>query len=71
MIKKKIRKTVLEILSKREKEVIKLLLEGKKTVQIAKLLNVKPNTISTIKKNIFYKLEIRTLIELYNIAILN
>jgi DNA-binding NarL/FixJ family response regulator len=42
-----------------------------KTSEIAKKLDVKPNTISTIKKVIFRKLGINSSMELYKIALQN
>ena len=42
-------------LSKREIEVCNLLLTGNCTNKIAELLNIKCNTVSTIKKSIFNK----------------
>ena len=42
-------------LSKREFEVCNLLLIGNCTNEIAELLNIKCNTVSTIKKSIFNK----------------
>jgi len=54
-------------LSKREIEVCNLLLMGNCTNKIAELLNIKCNTVSTIKKSIFNKTKTATLIELYEV----
>lgn len=54
-------------LSKREIEVCNLLLTGNCTNKIAELLNIKCNTVSTIKKSIFYKTKTTNLIELYEV----
>ena len=54
-------------LSKREIEVCNLLLTGNCTNKIAELLNIKCNTVSTIKKSIFNKTKTTNLIELYEI----
>ena len=54
-------------LSKREIEVCNLLLTGNCTNKIAELLNIKCNTVSTIKKSIFNKTKTSNLIELYEI----
>ena len=54
-------------LSKRENEVCTLLLTGNCTNKIAELLNIKCNTVSTIKKSIFNKTKTKNLIELYEI----
>jgi len=54
-------------LSKREQEVVKYLISGSKTSNIAHDLGVKPNTISTMKRNIFFKLKVDSLIQLYDL----
>jgi DNA-binding NarL/FixJ family response regulator len=54
-------------LSSRETEVCNLLLTGSSTNKIAELLNIKCNTVSTIKKSIFYKTKTNNLIELYEV----
>ena len=54
-------------LSSRETEVCNLLLTGNSTNKIAELLNIKWNTVSTIKKSIFYKTKTANLIELYEV----
>ncbi len=54
-------------LSNRETEVCNLLLTGNSTNKIAELLNIKCNTVSTIKKSIFYKTKTANLIELYEV----
>jgi len=55
-------------LSKREIEVCNLLLTGNCTNKIAELLNIKCNTVSTIKKSIFNKTKTANLIELYEVC---
>jgi len=57
-------KTKKSRLSKREQEVLKLILEGKNTQNIAKELLVKSNTISTVKNRIFEKLQVSNIVEL-------
>lgn len=56
-----------EILSNREFEIAKYLLEGYKTLEIAHQLNLKSNTVSTIKRNIFLKLRVESVIDLYKL----
>jgi DNA-binding NarL/FixJ family response regulator len=56
-------------LSSRESEVCNLLLTGNSTTKIAEVLKIKCNTVSTIKKSIFYKTKTNNLIELYEIYI--
>ena len=58
-------------LSKREIEIALLILDGKRTLDIAEELRIKPNTVSTIKKNIFYKIGVKTVIDLYKILLSN
>lgn len=57
----------ITILSPREKEVALLIAEGVKNNDIAKKLSIKSNTVSTIKKNIFVKLKIESVVGLYKI----
>jgi len=54
-------------LSTRENEVCNLLLTGNSTTKIAELLKIKCNTVSTIKKSIFFKTKTTNLIELYEV----
>ena len=54
-------------LSNREIEVCNLLITGASTTEIAKVLNLKCNTVSTIKKSIFKKTNSINLIELYEL----
>ena len=54
-------------LSNRENQVCNLLISGTTTSGIAKVLNIKSNTVSTIKKSIFYKTKATNIIELYEI----
>ena len=54
-------------LSKRENQVCNLLISGTTTSGIAKVLNIKCNTVSTIKKSIYYKTKATNIIELYEI----
>ena len=52
------------VFSRREREVLKLVLEGKSSAGIAALLNVSIHTINTHRKNIFFKSNCRSLAEL-------
>jgi DNA-binding NarL/FixJ family response regulator len=54
-------------LSNREIQVCNLLIIGSSTTDIAKILNLKCNTVSTIKKSIFKKTNTFNLIELYEL----
>ena len=55
----------IENLTKREYQIISLILEGISTKDIAQKLNLASNTISTHKKNIFYKLKTKNLFKIY------
>jgi DNA-binding NarL/FixJ family response regulator len=56
-------------LTDRESEIAYLILEGRKTSDIANKLSVKSNTVSTLKKNIFSKVGIESSIQLYKLAL--
>ena len=56
-------------LSKRETQILQLILDGKRVVAIAEELELKTNTISTFKKNIYHKLSVLSSIDLYKLAI--
>jgi DNA-binding NarL/FixJ family response regulator len=55
-------------LAVRELEILHYLLNGYRTKEIANSLGLKMNTVSTIKKVIFRKLNVNSNIELYKIA---
>ena len=54
----------LGLLSERERQIAELYAKGLGNLEIANILNLKQNTISTFKKRIFEKLDITTLVEL-------
>ncbi|GAB4016832.1 hypothetical protein GCM10028773_11220 [Spirosoma koreense] len=54
----------LETLSPGEQKVLHLLREGKWTKEIAASLHLKQNTVSTVKKRIFEKLAVESMVEL-------
>jgi hypothetical protein len=54
-------------LSKRELQVAHLIVEGKTTSFIAMNLGIKSNTVSTIKKRAYTKLNVTTVIDLYKL----
>jgi len=56
------------ILSRREKEVLDLMLQGAQVKDISASLELKSNTISTFKKNILSKTGVRNNIELFKLA---
>ncbi len=55
-------------LSKREKEVLDLMLKGAQVKDISASLELKSNTISTFKKNILAKTGVKNNIELFKLA---
>ena len=55
-------------LANREREVFDLIVKGVRTKDISTQLNLKANTISTIKKVVFRKLNVNSNIELFKIA---
>jgi DNA-binding NarL/FixJ family response regulator len=57
----------IEKLSKREHEIFELLVKGNGNLEICTILNIKMSTISTYKKNIFDKLNVKTVIDLVRI----
>ncbi|SDQ66658.1 two component transcriptional regulator, LuxR family [Chryseobacterium soldanellicola] len=57
----------LSSLTKRELEIADMYADGYGNLEIANQLNIKQNTVSTIKKNIFDKLNIENLVELIDL----
>jgi DNA-binding NarL/FixJ family response regulator len=58
----------LNILSKRVREVLDLMLQGAQVKDISASLELKSNTISTFKKNILSKTRLKNNIELFKLA---
>jgi len=57
------------VLTAREREVLRLLTEGRRTSQIAQLLEISVKTVDTHRQQIIHKLGIRSLAELTKYAI--
>jgi len=57
------------ILSKREREVLNLILQGAQVKDISASMELKSNTISTFKKNILSKVGVSNNIELFKLAL--
>lgn len=55
-------------LTKKEKEIVKLILEGKESKEIAENLSISVNTVSTHRKNILKKLNARNVGEMVKIV---
>lgn len=58
-----------EPLTIREKEVLKLLAEGKRTEEIAAMLHISPHTVRRHRSNIMEKLDLKNLTDLLKYAI--
>lgn len=58
-----------QVLTRREREVLQLLAEGKTTKQIAFLLDVSPKTIETYRSRLMKKLDLRSVAELTKYAL--
>lgn len=58
-------------LSAREQEVADLIIDGISTNDISKKLNIKPNTVSTLKKKIFIKLGVDSEVGLFKYLRIN
>jgi len=56
-----------DILSIRERQIATLLLDGITTTDIAKKLEIKSNTVSTMKKRIYIKLGVVSAVGLYKL----
>ncbi|WP_374460881.1 LuxR C-terminal-related transcriptional regulator [Chryseobacterium taeanense] len=57
----------VERLSKREFQIFKLLAQGNGNIEISNILNLKMSTISTYKKKIFEKLQVKNVVDLVRI----
>ena len=64
-------KLLLNCISKREKEIIKLLAEGNNTEEISKKLNLSEFTTNTHRKNILKKLQLHNTAALVSFAVEN
>jgi DNA-binding NarL/FixJ family response regulator len=62
-------KTPLESLSKREREILQLIVEGKTSTEISQLLFISPKTVDTYKSRLMNKLDIKDLPSLIRFAI--
>lgn len=63
-------KPLYQLLSQRELDVLRLLAEGNKNVQIAAELNLSPKTISTYRERLLKKLKLHTTADLIRYAII-
>jgi len=65
-----IKMPLYQLLSSRELEVLQLLAEGKKVIQIAAELSLSPKTISTYRERLLEKLKLKTTADLIRYAIM-
>ena len=54
----------IELLSKRENEVVKAVLKGYSNKQIAEELEISPNTVKTHLQHVFHKMKVSSKTEL-------
>ena len=68
-MKKNTKTTAFDGLSPREREVLKLVVEGRTSKEIAAIVGVKPSSIDTYRSRVMAKLEINDLPSLVRLAI--
>ena len=68
-MKKNAKPAALDTLSPRERQVLKLVVDGKTSKEIAAIVGVKPSSIDTYRSRIMAKLEIGDLPSLVRFAI--
>lgn len=59
----------LQVLSKRELEVLKLVAEGKRNKEIGEMLGIAPNTVETHRYSMMGKLDLRSVAEIVRFAV--
>lgn len=57
------------LLSKREREVIKWIAQGKSSKQIARIMDISPRTVDTYRKRLMDKLDLHTLADVVRYAV--
>jgi RNA polymerase sigma factor (sigma-70 family) len=62
-------KDTLEELTAREREILKLLVEGRSTPEIARMLVISPKTVERHKTNLMAKLDIHNRLDLFKYAL--
>ena len=68
-MKKSTKTTAFDGLSPRERQVLKFVVEGRTSKEIAAIVGVKPGTIDTYRSRVMAKLEIDDLASLVRLAI--
>jgi DNA-binding CsgD family transcriptional regulator len=57
------------MLTKRERQIVALLIKGEHTSTIAEILQLSPHTVSTHRKNILAKTKVKSTAELASLAL--
>lgn len=68
-MKKNTKTTAFDGLSPRERQVLKFVVEGRTSKEIASIVGVKPSTIDTYRSRVMAKLEINDVPSLVRLAI--
>jgi two-component system invasion response regulator UvrY len=68
-MKKNTKTNPLDALSPRERQVLKLVVEGRTSKEIAVVVGVKPTSIHTYRSRIMAKLEVRDIASLVRVSI--
>jgi len=68
-MRKSSKPAALDVLSPRERQVLKLVVEGKTSKEIAAIVGVKPSSIDTYRSRIMAKLEVTNVPALVRLAI--
>ena len=68
-VKKALKQTFFAVLSRREKEILKLILDEQSSLQIAKELGISPKTVEGHRANIFSKLNVKNVAGLVKLVI--
>ena len=68
-MKKNTKASPLDILSARERQVLRLVVEGRTSKEIAAIVGVKPGTVDTYRSRIMTKLETSDIPSLVRLAI--
>lgn len=61
-------RSLFDELSPRQKEITRLMMEGKTVKEICVILNLHSSTVSTQKMRIFQKLQIQSVVDLYTLS---
>jgi DNA-binding CsgD family transcriptional regulator len=60
---------ILEVLSSREREILRLVAEGKTSREIAEKLSISPKTVDTYRSRLMRKIGVKNLVDLVKFAI--